>query len=720
MRYLQWDQSLEVGLEEIDQDHKHIIELANQLNDMVASRQSIETIQPAFASLRDFLKQYFAEEERQLVEYNCGNTDKHIAQHKALLDKFTESQLQLDRAESLMQVADIIEDTHKRIIDHMIDDDINLAQAVHFKKWQQKASWFERANYKIMNFLELFRIRFRLIMAAIFPLIAMTGFATVILSGSIRDVSAMRQVSHWIDSTLLIQNLVHELQKERGLSSGVISSDGQQFSDQLFLQRSLSNIQLRQLRVSSGSQPAVTYARIESAINHLREQVDATEFDALQSNSQFAAVIAQLLNIPSTSFTAHESHDISQLTTVLLTLMQYSEAVGMERAYGSAGFSQGYFDEILYKNLLYFAVKQQGLEKNINTYMPSNQLAKWQQLQANMPQKQIDERRSGAFNSLKQNREVKTNSVYWWDLMTTKIDMLYQFEQQLALQLKKMANDKQSLVLTTLIATFSTIAIVIVLTVLLSVLLGSSIVRPIERITNSLRELASGNRQIVLSGAVKHSEIGATMRAYEALRRSMIRMVILERDRTQNSFMMHQQMQVLDEQIKKGNELKQMTITDALTGVLNRRGFFAFCEETLRNLRGKNIPMSLLMLDIDFFKAVNDNYGHSTGDTVLHYFTSTCRRELRSQDIFGRLGGEEFAALLVGSKGDTTKAIVERICHRVSNSICRVDGSDIRITTSIGVTCFQIDDADIEAALKRADDALYKAKANGRNCAVLA
>jgi len=235
-----------------------------------------------------------------------------------------------------------------------------------------------------------------------------------------------------------------------------------------------------------------------------------------------------------------------------------------------------------------------------------------------------------------------------------------------------------------------------------------------------LRELANGNRQIVLSGAVKDSEIGDTMSAYEELRRSMTRMVLLEKDKTQNSFMMRQQMQVLDDQIKKGNELQQISITDTLTGVLNRRGFLAYSEKALLNVQGMDIPMSILMLDIDFFKKVNDSYGHSIGDTVLKHFTDTCQQELRSQDIFGRLGGEEFAALLVGSKGDTTKAIVERICHRVSNSICRVDGSDIRITTSIGVTCFQVDDADIEAALKRADDALYKAKANGRNCAVMA
>jgi len=548
----------------------------------------------------------------------------------------------------------------------------------------------------------------------------MIGFATVILSETMRDVNAMKQVSHWVDSTLLIKDLVHELQKERGLSSGVISSKGQQFAEQLQLQRSQSDIRLRQLRLSSGSQPAVTYAHIESEINHLREKIDVTKLDALQANSQFAAIIAQLLNIPSTSFATHENLDIYQLTIVLLTLMQYDEAVGMERAFGSAGFSQRYFDDTLYQNLLHFAVKQQGLEQTINAYMPSNQLAKWQQMQADMPQKQIDEHRSDAFNSLKQNREVKTKSVFWWDLMTIKIDMLFQFEKQLALQLKDMANNKQSLVLTTLIATFSTIAIVIVLTVLLSVLLGSSIVRPIERITNSLRELASGNRQIVLTGgAVKDSEIGATINAYEALRRGMIRMVILEKDRTQNLFMMRQQMQVLDEQIKKSNELQQISITDTLTCVLNRRGFFACCEEALFNARGKDIPMSLLMLDIDFFKKVNDNYGHSAGDTVLKHFTDTCQRELRIQDIFGRLGGEEFAVLLVGSKEDTIKAIVERICRRISSSVCRVDGEDIHITASIGVTCFQVDEADIYTALKRADDALFKAKANGRNCVVM-
>ncbi|WP_293751938.1 diguanylate cyclase [uncultured Paraglaciecola sp.] len=720
MQYLQWDDSLSVGLEEIDEDHKRIIEQANLLNDMVASRQSIETIRVSFANLGILVKQHFSEEERIMATYRCESTEKHIAQHQALLTKFFDSQLQLDMAESLLQVADITKEINNRIIDHIIDDDIDLAQVVHLRKWQSGAGWLNRLNYKIISCLEFFRIRSRLILVTILPLLAMIGFATVILSDALRDVRSMDQVSRWIDSTLLVQNLVHELQKERGLSSGLISSKGQKVSDPLQLQRSLSDIKLRKLRLGTQPLSEVTYAGIEHEIISLREQLDTAEIDVLQSNSRFATLISQLLNIPSTSFSAQESHDISQLTIVLLTLMQYGEAAGMERAFGAAGFSQGYFDDLLYQNLLHYAVKQQGLEQTINAYMPADQLVSWQQLLADMPLQKINDSRADAFTSLKQNLALQRDGTFWWQLTTAKIDMLYQFEQQLALQLKTMADSKQSQVMTTLIATSITMAVVIVLTGLLSVLLGTSIVRPIERIAKSLRELANGNRQILLPGTFKNNEIGPVVNAYESLRRGMTRMVILEQSQMQHSFVLRQQMQVLDEQIKKGDELQQMAVTDTLTGVLNRRGFFAYCDNTLLNVHRDDTPLSVLMLDIDFFKVVNDTYGHAVGDKVLRHFADICQQELRSQDVFGRLGGEEFAVLLVGSEGDTACAIVERIRCRVSDSVCRVGNEEIRITVSVGVASVQVEETNIETALKKADSALYKAKANGRNCAALA
>ena len=719
MQYLQWDDSLSVGLEGIDEDHKHIIEQANLLNDMVASRQSIGTIEAAFENLGALVKRHFAEEERMMVTYRSQHSEKHIVLHQALLTIFTESQLQLKTAESLFQAADIIQEVNNHIINHIIDDDIDLAQAVHLRKWQTHASWLKRINYKIINYLGFFRIRSRLIIVTILPLVAMIGFATVILSDALRDVRSMEQASRWIDSTLLVQGLVHELQKERGLSSGLISSKGQKVSEQLQLQRSLSDIKLRKLRPDIESQSAVIYAGIEHEIIDLREKIDTAELDALQSNSEFATLILQLLNIPSTSFSAQESHDVSQLAIVLLTLMQYDEAAGMERAFGAAGFSQGYFDDLLYQNLLHYAVKQQGLEQTISASMPTDQLANWQQLLVDMPLQQINDRRADAFTSLKQNLALQRDGSFWWQLTTTKIDMLYQFEQQLALQLKTMADSKQLQVMTTLIATSITIGMVFILTGLFSVLLGTSIVRPIEHITRSMRELANGNRKIMLPGTFKSNEIGAVVNAYESLRRGMTRMVILEQSQTQHSSVLRQQMRVLDEQIKKGDELQQMAVTDTLTGVLNRRGFFAYCDNALLNIHRNDTPLSLLMLDIDFFKVVNDTYGHAAGDKVLRHFADICQQELRSQDVFGRLGGEEFAVLLVGSEGDTACAIVERIRFRVSDSVCRVGEEEIRITVSVGVASVQTEENNIETALKRADSALYKAKANGRNCAIL-
>lgn len=156
-------------------------------------------------------------------------------------------------------------------------------------------------------------------------------------------------------------------------------------------------------------------------------------------------------------------------------------------------------------------------------------------------------------------------------------------------------------------------------------------------------------------------------------------------------------------------ELEHMATHDVLTGTLNRRAILGFCEdEHERSLRYKQ-PFSLMMIDLDHFKAVNDTHGHQHGDRVLLHFVECTRAALRRADRFGRYGGEEFLVLLPNTTTDAALPVAERIRAALST------GHALDCTASIGLTHWRGPEDTLDAMLGRADAALYRAKAQGRN-----
>jgi diguanylate cyclase (GGDEF)-like protein/PAS domain S-box-containing protein len=164
-------------------------------------------------------------------------------------------------------------------------------------------------------------------------------------------------------------------------------------------------------------------------------------------------------------------------------------------------------------------------------------------------------------------------------------------------------------------------------------------------------------------------------------------------------------------------QLLELATTDSLTGTNNRRQFMELGEREFTINKRHGGSLSLLMLDIDHFKAVNDSYGHDVGDEILCLFVSLCQKCLRAEDILGRLGGEEFAIILQYAEIEQALHVAERIRSTVESST-RSASSDIpAITVSIGIAT-TTGDNDLATTLKRADIQLYQAKEQGRNCII--
>ncbi|MBC7879497.1 MAG: diguanylate cyclase [Anaerolineales bacterium] len=163
-------------------------------------------------------------------------------------------------------------------------------------------------------------------------------------------------------------------------------------------------------------------------------------------------------------------------------------------------------------------------------------------------------------------------------------------------------------------------------------------------------------------------------------------------------------------------ELERLARTDVLTEVTNRRHFFELAEIEYERFKRYGHPLTIMLLDVDHFKQVNDNFGHLAGDHVLKHIASECRKALRVTDIFARYGGEEFICLLVEANQEAALETAERIRKNIESSMLEFDGQKIRVTVSIGQIFAQNNtDLKLDNLIDQADKALYVSKSNGRN-----
>lgn len=169
-------------------------------------------------------------------------------------------------------------------------------------------------------------------------------------------------------------------------------------------------------------------------------------------------------------------------------------------------------------------------------------------------------------------------------------------------------------------------------------------------------------------------------------------------------------------QKKMEEDLRILATTDALTGAFNRRHFLHMAEVELTRASRYGSPMSVLMVDLDHFKTVNDTYGHAGGDAVLRHFVDIVGNHLRNTDVLGRIGGEEFAVLMPETLGAGAQVLAERIRRDLEKAKIEWGEHTICVTASFGVASLGDDDETILDLMARADRGLYTAKGNGRNC----
>ncbi len=170
--------------------------------------------------------------------------------------------------------------------------------------------------------------------------------------------------------------------------------------------------------------------------------------------------------------------------------------------------------------------------------------------------------------------------------------------------------------------------------------------------------------------------------------------------------------------------LQTLVYRDELTGLLNRRGFneeagkmfrYVYSRHGLKNNReSDSLPFSVIFIDIDNFKKINDKYGHDEGDKVLRHMAKVMKMILRDSDIYARWGGEEFVVVLPQSSKKTAVKVAEKLCNAFADSEIKLGGSIEQVTMSVGIVMHNNENT-LHQMIEKADQAMYKAKKNGKN-----
>ncbi len=167
--------------------------------------------------------------------------------------------------------------------------------------------------------------------------------------------------------------------------------------------------------------------------------------------------------------------------------------------------------------------------------------------------------------------------------------------------------------------------------------------------------------------------------------------------------------------VTANRQLAEMAARDPLTGLMNARAYYARCEAALKLARRNGASFSILFIDLDHFKQINDRHGHEAGDIVLKSVAAALSRGLRDSDLLGRIGGEEFSILLPDTDREGAAVLAEKLRHEVEYLMPDIGGACLPITASIGVACGDGASGGVAEVQKQADAAMYQAKQAGRN-----
>jgi len=253
-------------------------------------------------------------------------------------------------------------------------------------------------------------------------------------------------------------------------------------------------------------------------------------------------------------------------------------------------------------------------------------------------------------------------------------------------------------------------AITLMLAMLLAYRLASHFSRPVEQLASLAQSVAQGSENAVFNVGSPLTEVRHLSSALSSM---MVNMAAKRQALLQANITLEQQVATRTADLERANaRLQELSRKDALTGIFNRRAADERLRAEFATSKRSSHRYAVMLMDIDHFKQINDQFGHETGDQVIQQVAKLLQKSIRESDFVARFGGEEFIVILPATDQSGAISIANKLCHQIAQQHFNTVG---QVTISIGVASSVTDDADADAAVRKADIAMYAAKRAGRN-----
>jgi diguanylate cyclase (GGDEF)-like protein/hemerythrin-like metal-binding protein len=729
MTELVWDEGMSVGIDSLDDDHKQLITILAQLMSAKNDKLEQDSIDSIFEKLESYCQSHFAKEEALLTKIDYQQLAKHKKSHQAFINKIPQLKQQwfADDSEQEVVKEQIVLFLQQWLIKHILEEDLDYVPAIHcyqeFSRYKKnknaKHRWLRFFSIKLSQHLILSH---RVLITTLLPVATVLILCLFILKENnqrYQNISMVLGLNAVIDE---VNKLSHSLQAERGLSTGYTSSNYKKFIVQLSERRKSTDEKVKGF-LWLLEQPR--NARVKDNISEYRFNVQQTftnltrhRMDLDQKMVSFedtyyayTQLIEQLLSISDSLIHIEISSSYANDISAINALLRYKEFMGQIRALGMKMIENN--QEDIYSNYNVSIL----LGKQINTLrMFSNSANRAQLLSCGEYCHAIIQRQQLAlsYSQIMLLSDKDARAERWFQVMSANIDNLHVIVDKLINEFDDEIFNKSVALKTEGYLIIIALSLFLLAAMFFALVLNYSIISPVRKLTYALNDMSAGQHNIHFKRIANNDEIGSMQLAFEKMRRKLLQGDVYKAT-------VSQQQQEIKYRKSQQDHFQQLALTDALTGAVNRHHFNDVLDQEIANVNNHGSPLSIMLLDIDHFKVVNDSYGHGVGDEVLVLFYQTCLEAVRSSDVVARIGGEEFVIIMPNTELANAQKFAERLRKKIAQLEINIEQKQISVTVSIVVSQWKSDFfSNAETFVAHADKSLYQAKNSGRNRVVVA
>jgi len=729
MAELEWDQGMSVGIESLDNDHKRLIAILSQL--MTAKNENLQqdSINDIFLQLEYYCQSHFKREEDILANIAYQQLDAHKRSHQDFINKIPELKQQwfTDTSESEVIKEKIVLFLQQWLVKHILEEDLDYVAALHChqefnrynKEKKAKQPWLRAFSVKLSRHITLSH---RVFITTLLPVVAVMVLCLIILNGNYQRYQNINKVLGLTTVIKQVNGINHSLQSERGLSTGYTSSNYQNFVEQLALRRESTDIKISAFlwlleqpaneEVKQSIREYMVNVKLTVAnLSSLRVKLDQKKVSFEDTYYAYTQLIEQLLSVSDRLVKIEIGSSYVNDISAINALLRFKEFMGQIRAIGMKVVDSN--KKSIYEDSDISLL----IGKQINTLRTFANSARASQASMCADNCKVDNQLKQlefAFLEVMQLTDKNERAAKWFKVMSAKVDGLNIVVEGLINEFgEKIYQESEQLKTEGYLIIFA-LSLFLLAAIFFALVLNYSIISPVRKLTYALNEMALGQHNIHFNHIDNKDEIGTMQLAYEKLRRKLLQGDIYKAT-------VSQQQKEIKYRKSQQDHFQHLALTDALTGAVNRHHFNEVLEQEIANVNKNGNPLSIMVLDIDHFKNINDSYGHGVGDEVLVLFYQTCLEAVRSSDVVARIGGEEFVIVMPDTKLENAGKFAERLRNSIAKLEINIAQQQISVTVSIGVSQWHSDYfINAETFVAHADKSLYQAKNSGRNKVVIA